>query len=981
MQNLLTRTLFLLFIFTLSEAAYPQDIIEYKTDDLELVYFGKRYSYMIPHVVTSFDNAIDFHRKFWDYGRDKTHVVLNDFSDFGHGGAIAMPRNQVFLGIEPYSFAFSIIPSSERFQWLFNHELTHVTMADKANNTDRFWRKVFFGKVIRNERHPVSALWSYLTVPRWYAPRWYHEGIACFMETWMSGGLGRAMGSYDEMYFRSIVAGNHPLYSVVGLETEGTTIDFQLGANAYLYGTRFVDYLAYKYGITKLKDFYERDNNSKAFYGTQFKKVYQLNVNEAWNNWIEFEKDFQKRNLETVGEYPLTEFRPITTKNLGNMSKYGYNPKTGKIIAAINHPGIISQIAKIDIHTGKVEKLATLDSPMLYNSTHLAYDPDNERVFITEQNNGYRSLVEIDARKKRKKTLIRFSRTGELVYNRTDSTIWGVQHDNGYSRLVKIPAPYNKVVPMYSAPFGKSLFDPAISNDGKTIIASLTGVRGEQSIVAFDIAELETGNNRYETIYELEENTLTQFKFSPDDKYIIGTSDYTGISNVWRIKLETKDFELLSNIETGFFMPLQHTSDSLIVLKFERDGMIPGIIPIEVLNDANAIDYLGNHVAERNPEVKDWVLPVPEKLNPDTIRSRESEYRILRKMKLTNAYPDISGYKNTAAVGYRINISDPLSLSNINLFVGTSPWSDYESKQKIHAQLDWKYWGWNLLASYNKTDFYDLFGPTKRSRAGYTIGLTYGKKHTLRKPLIFHYQGGIYTYGDLEVLPQYQNVSTPISNFQAANINGGISKLRKTLGGVDDEHGFSWDVDATAIYAGENLYPALQSNQSIGLLVPVVRNTSFWIRNSIGQSFGKQGSPLSNFYFGGFRNNYVDWQPSEQYRKPLAFPGAEIDEIQARNYIKTMGELNLKPIRLRRVGANWGYPTYIKASVFGTHLITDVNNTENVRNIFNFGSQIDIQFVLFSYLKTTWSFGYARLLEHESNNKGQFMFSLKLLGK
>jgi hypothetical protein len=59
--------------------------------------------------------------------------------------------------------------------------------------------------------------------------------------------------------------------------------------------------------------------------------------------------------------------------------------------------------------------------------------------------------------------------------------------------------------------------------------------------------------------------------------------------------------------------------------------------------------------------------------------------------------------------------------------VGTSPWSDYESKQKIHARLDWKYWGWNLMASYNKTGFYDLFGPTRRSRAGYTFGLTYRK--------------------------------------------------------------------------------------------------------------------------------------------------------------------------------------------------------------------------------------------------------------
>ncbi|MBN1769448.1 MAG: hypothetical protein JW842_13165, partial [Prolixibacteraceae bacterium] len=304
----------------------------------------------------------------------------------------------------------------------------------------------------------------------------------------------------------------------------------------------------------------------------------------------------------------------------------------------------------------------------------------------------------------------------------------------------------------------------------------------------------------------------------------------------------------------------------------------------------------------------------------------------------------------------------------------------YESKQKIHAQLDWKYWGWNLLASYNKTDFYDLFGPTKRSRAGYTLGLTYGRKHALRKPLLYHYQAGVYTYGDLEVLPQYQNIATPITDFQAANINGGIEKVRKTLGGVDDERGFSWDVDATAIYAGGEFYPTLQSNQSVGFLIPVFRNTSFWIRNSIGQSFGNSESAMSHFYFGGFRNNYVDWQASEQYRKPLAFPGAQIDEIKAYNYAKTMGEFNLRPIRLRNVGTGWLYPTYVKTSVFGTHLITDIAQSNSTRNIYNVGAQMDIQMVLFSYLKTTWSVGYAVKMENNRDNKGQLMLSLKLLG-
>jgi len=973
-------SLILLFLVFLAIGLRGQNVYHYQTSNLELVYFGKRYSYMVPHVVGTYQNAMRFHESLWNYRNPGTHVLLNDFSDFGSGGATALPNNQVIIGIEPYSYAFSIIPSNERFQWLFNHELTHISMADRPNRTDQFWRKIMFGKIIRDDKAPVSALWSYLTVPRWYAPRWYHEGIACFMETWMSGGLGRAMGGYDEMYFRSLVNEGKPIYSVVGLDTEGTTVDFQVGANSYLYGTRFVDYLALNYGIGKLKEFYTRSDQSKRFYGAQFKKVYQKPANKVWDEWIAWEKKFQEENLNRIKEYPLTSFKPISSKELGNVSKYGFNSQTRKIYMAINHPGILSQIVEMDISSGKIRKLANLNNPVLYYSTHLAYDPDREKIYISEQNNQYRSLVEIEVPTGRKKTLIRFSRTGDLAFNKKDRSLWGIMHDNGYSVIVRIPEPYTKVVPLYSAEFGKIVFDLALSNQGDLLTASLTGVKGEQSLILFKTEELEKGIKKYQVVYELEDNTLTQFQFSPDDRFLIGTSYYTGVSNVFRIPIDGSNFQLLSNSESGFFMPLQINNDSLLVLQFRRDGMLPGLIPLKVIEDANPIEYVGNKIAGKHPMVRDWSLGPPEKAAIDSSLYTEGRYHALGRMKLTGAYPDIAGFKNTIAAGYRLNFRDPVGISNLDLFLGTSAWSENPADQKIHAQLRWRYWLWELNAAYNKTDFYDLFGPTKRSRAGYSAGINYNRNNSLRKPLVYEYGFSLNTFGNLEVLPSYQNISAPIKNLHAASGHIGVSKLRRTLGAVENETGFSWDLNAGMILAQKKWYPSLESEQTIGFLVPGFRNTSFWIRNSIGQSFGDRSSALSHFYFGGFRNNYVDWQPSEQYRKTMAFPGVEIDNIKAYNYMKTMGELNLKPIRLRNVGTGWLYPTFIKSALFTTHLITDPGQKDITRNIFNFGGQVDLQLVLFSYLKTTWSAGFAHKVEKNTPGENQVMFSVKLLG-
>lgn len=959
---------------------FGQKINRFSTNEMELIYFGSRYSYVMPHVARTFHNAVNFHNRYWDYSNKMTYVMLTDFEDNGHGGAITMPFNMIVLGISPFDYAFSIVPSNERFQWLFNHELTHVTLADKPNKTDRFWRNVMFGKVKRDEKMPITAFWSYFTSPRWYAPRWYHEGIACYMETWMSGGVGRSLGPYDEMYFRSIVNDNYPLYSVVGLDTEGTTIDFQVGANSYLYGTRFITYLAQAYGEDKVEALYNRTDDSKPFYAGQFRKVFGKSVRNAWDEWIVFENDFQKKNLESIRKYPVTPFRPLTAEPLGSVSTIGYDSAEQKIYAAINQPGDISQIAELDMKTGKVRKIAILDSPVLYSVTFLTYDPHQKQIFITEHNTKYRNLVKIDVASGKKKILIDLSRTGNLVFNPVDRSIWGIKHDNGYAYLVKIPEPYIDVVPMYTADFGKSMIDPAISHDGSRLSVTLTGIRGEQSIILFDLKNLEIGNKKFETVLKSDDNTLTQFRFSNDDQYLIGTSYYTGVSNIWRISLIDKTFELLSNDETGLFCPQQIGDDSLFVIKFHRNGMQPGLIPMKVISDANSIDYLGNLVIEKNPQVKEYSLPPASKLNLDSLKKEESSYKILKNMSLTDAFPDITGFKETIALGYRLNWRDRIGLSNLNLFLGGSPWSTNPGKQQFHGQLQWDYWSWSVNASVNKSDFYDLFGPTKRSRAGYSVGVSHNKTFSTKTPFKWHYGFGVNHYGDLEVLPQFQNIAAPIRNFQSISLETGASKLRKTLGAVEDEMGYTWNLSAYAYLANRSIYPSLISEQHIGWLVPGIRNTSFWIRNSIGQSLGNKGSSFSTFYFGGFRNNYVDWQPADQYRKILAFPGIEIDEIGGRNFIKTMAELNLKPIRLRNAGTTWFYPTYIKSSFFGTHLLLNPDDDPLRRNAYNAGAQIDLELVFFSYLKTTWSAGYARKFEDHLSPGEQWMFSVKLLG-
>ncbi len=225
--------------------------------------------------------------------------------------AYAAPHSLLVFDIAPLSHAFETYPASERMYSLMNHEMIHVVQGDIASDEERRWRRFFLGKVAPQRQNPESLLYSYLTVPRFTAPRWYMEGGAVFMETWMGGGLGRAQGGYDEMVFRAMVRDNAHFYDPLGLVSRGTRVDFQVGANAYLYGTRFFTWLAYMHSPEKVVAWLRRDEGSERYYSDQFQQVFGIPLEQAWQDWIAFEHEFQRRNLAEVRKIPITPHRNL----------------------------------------------------------------------------------------------------------------------------------------------------------------------------------------------------------------------------------------------------------------------------------------------------------------------------------------------------------------------------------------------------------------------------------------------------------------------------------------------------------------------------------------------------------------------------------------------------------------------------------------------------------------------------------------------
>jgi hypothetical protein len=949
-----------------------------ETKHFRIVYYSPQHEYLAPLLIRSLENALNFYKQRFGYEpKGKITILIQDFDDNGYGGAGTVPINFIQIGIEPFDLSFETLPSAERMGLMARHEMMHIVMGDQPAPRDALFRTLFVGKIMPNTDDPVSIPFSFLGSPRVYSPRWFHEGAAVFMETWMGGGFGRALGGYDEMVFRAMVRDNRYMYDVVGLESEGTSADFQVGANSYLYGTRFMNYLARQYGPEKLTSWIVRSSSSHAYFESQFRKVYGDSLRDEWHRWLAFEREWQNTNLQTIRQYPVTPVNSISSKILGSISRSYYDAQANVIYVAVRHTGRMPYVAAIHLDSGRVEHLTDVNGGALYDVASLAFDPEGRRLFFTTNNtHGMRSLNVFDL-KTRKRTIIGHNlRIGDLVFCRKDGSLWGVRHDNGLSSLVRMEPSFKALKVLYTLPYASDLFDLDISRDGEQLTAALTDETGTQRLVRYQTADLLAGKTTHEVLYDFKYDSPDSFTFSPDGRYLYGSSYLTGASNLFRFDLETKKLETLSNTETGLFRPMLLPSETLAAFEYSARGFRLVKLPVRVINDVNAIPYLGESVVDTYPQLKSWTLPSRNNIDDLRLRTYAGPYRPLHHIDLQSIYPIAQGYQNEQGGGLRMDLGDSLGVSHIAATLSYTPTGPHAVRDRFHVGVDFTYWDWLLSGYFNKADFYDLFGPTKVGRRGF--GLIGEKKknfiHDSDRTLDLTMD--LAGYSGLDRLPDYQNVTASHTQFVRGAGALAYSNLQRSLGAIEDESGVQWNVNAQMDATFPKLFPRVWGDYSRGFLLPL-RNSSFWIRSSAGGAFGDENDPFANFYFGAFGNNWVDKGDFSRYREYYSFPGAHIDEISANSFVKSLAEWDLTPLHFRNLGSTKLYCNWARLALFTGGLAA--NPASDQRSGYgDAGAQIDVRMVLFSQVKSTLSTGFAAAHDRSGHTGTEFMVSLKI---
>lgn len=935
------------------------------------------HAHLVDHILASAENSLVVISKLFNY-KPWEKIIINtyDASDYGYGGTTSIPLNFIRIEIEPLEPGYEIVPYNERFQWLISHELVHIAVNDNASDTERFFRSIF-RKVNPEKNRPLTIPFSLVTGSNRYTPRWHQEASAVFLETWLSGGFGRVLGNFDEMYFRSMVSEKKEFPDDICLDGKLSHESFLTETLYYVYGGRFATHLAIRYGNEKLLNWFSTDTSEfYPGYKSKFKAIFNIDFKTAWNNFIHEEINFQNKNIETLRAVPITKTKILGNETYGFITEPYYSPKSGTIIFGYHRTGELATLKAFDINSFNSKKLTTLSAPSAIRVASTAYDDSLGLFFYTTNNNQlYRDIRIYDFKTNRDRLLFEDCRTGHLTISNQLHELWGIQHNSGKAILVRSKYPFEVLETMVVFETGDEVQQLAVNNGGNLLAAVIHRVSGQQSIVISDLTQLDEGG-RFQFITLTSSGSPENPAWSADDRYLFWNAYTNGVANIYRYDADSNEIIPVTHSLTGLFKPVFISIDSLIAFEFTTDGVRPVMIANSEAERLPAINYLGQKVLDKNPEVMEWNLPAASQ-NTDQEFSEQKEFNSLGNLKIQTLIPVISGFQKSKVLGLYANIADPLLKNEIAIEFGISPFKELENKIMYHFKFKYDIRQTYYFAiEHNPPDFYDLFNKRKRGTIGNRFTIGHNDYWLYDNPLKIKQTTEFSYFTDTKFInDNLIEVSEP--DFYVFRTEFEYRNLRRTIGSFDFEEGthFKFHVQGFAAQLEKiELAPGtyFEWDNYTQYIIP---HNIFRFKLAAGYHYLNNEILQAQFFFGGFGNREVENEPVRQYEKVFRFPGIPIYSIPTDNFLKIMIANDFPAIRFNSPELLGHYIKNINFSVFSQGLITGLPGADKWINI---GAQLNIMFSHWYNLESTLSAGIAKA-GWKGGNDHEWFISYKIL--
>jgi hypothetical protein len=483
------------------------------------------------------------------------HLVVSDDLDYSNGLASLFPRNRIVIYAHAPADEPSLAYVADWTELVVGHELAHIHHLDHAGFPWRALRPLL-------GRHPI-------TFPNALVPRWTTEGLATWLESRLTG-AGRVHGSSHEMVLRTAVLEDR-FFSID--RVSGGPVSWPGGNAAYVYGSLFHEHLAERYGAERAGDFvrlvgvagpYLLDEVARASFGVSFSR--------AWREWeVELRAEYAALadSLRAAG---LTEPELLTVAGR-RVESPRWSPD-GSRIAFSQATGRDEPSTRVVHADGRVEVLAprTTTGP-------LAWLPDGSGLVTAQLDYVDRTRVWSDLHRVGADGGVRRLTRGARLLEpdvRRDGRVVAVRGGGAWNALVVLDAEGGEARTLVEPAPDVNWAAPRWSPRGDRIAVSRMRTGGRYDVVVLDTAGRVVREATADRALDLTP------AWSPDGRWLVFSSDRTGIPNLFAFGVETGELRQVTNLLTGAFQPdVSPDGRSIAFLWYRADGYHVARIPFD----------------------------------------------------------------------------------------------------------------------------------------------------------------------------------------------------------------------------------------------------------------------------------------------------------------------------------------------------------------------------------------------------------------
>ncbi|PKN26043.1 MAG: hypothetical protein CVU65_06900 [Deltaproteobacteria bacterium HGW-Deltaproteobacteria-22] len=469
----------------------------------------------------------------------KTHLVITDYTDMANGWATAYFRRTITI--------FAVSPDdvselSDFDDWLWGlilHEYTHILHMDTMSGLPKLVNRIF------------GQVW----VPNSVQPSWVLEGMAIYSETRFST-AGRNRATFYDMILRTSALTDR-LQRLD--EISSAPIPYPHGSIPYLYGSRFLWYLANRYGEDNLR-FMSADYGNRWFpFGVHqsARMSFGRDLDELYAEFVTDQKKQAMAVRDRVLAGGLREGKPLVSQAESTFYPV-FHPTRPRELLYVGHDGH---------HPNSLRHL-TLDgqgrvrSQRVWETNVFEAGPpawDGDRAWLHQIEYAHRVHLRNDLFRAGPDGTTRLTEDARLAF----PTLAGgrrvaVRLTNGGHELVALDARGRVTRVLLPAQARRRIYGPRLSPDGTRIAFSMTH-QGQR-----DVWLLNPGSEGPVRVTDDSAMDVTP-SWTADGRYLVFSSDRDGIYNIYAWEAATGRIARVTNVLGGAFAPTVSADGQLLV--------------------------------------------------------------------------------------------------------------------------------------------------------------------------------------------------------------------------------------------------------------------------------------------------------------------------------------------------------------------------------------------------------------------------------